>query len=252
MKKLLVTAVLLLACQPLLAATDDATRTKIKQAMASDIRAAAEVRRDANRKPLETLEFIGLRDNMKVLELFPGTGWYTKILGPVLRDKGILYEAIMTSRLKNVVAHTPVLDKVKILEVNPDMPMTSTRGIFELGPLSFFVDNLDLVLTFRNAHNLTAEGRANLNEAVFDALKPGGLYAVVDHTRRHMEPLNEANRRRTDPVELIKECLDAGFEFVAYSDLHYRPADDLGLEVGDEKVTGQTDRFTFLFRKPGA
>lgn len=248
--KMLMAAALILACQPLLAATDDATRAKIRQAMASDIRSAEEVQRDANRKPLETLEFIGLRDDMSVLELFPGTGWYTKILGPVLRDKGVLYEAIMTSRIKELVAGTPALGKVKLLDVNPDMPMTSVRGIFELGPVSFFVDNLDLVVTFRNAHNLTAEGRANLNDAVFDALKPGGIYAVIDHTRRHMEPLSEANRRRTDPVELIKECLDAGFEFVAYSDLHHRPVDDLSLEVGDEKVTGQTDRFTFLFRKP--
>ena len=107
-----------------------------------------------------------------------------------------------------------------------------------------------MVVTFRNVHNLNAEGRDNLNDAVFEALRPGGLYGVVDHTRRHMEPLTAANRRRADPVRVIHETIEAGFEFVGYSDLHYRPADGLELEVGDRRVTGRTDRFTLLFRKP--
>lgn len=241
---------LLLVCLSLQVVADDRTTDKLKQALASDIRSSEEKQRDANRKPIETLDFIGLRDDMKVLELFPGTGWYTKLLGPVLRDRGMLYVALMTSRLEPAIEAAPVLDKVSLLDVNPDMPMTAVRGIFKLGNLSFFIEDLDMVVTFRNAHNLTAEGRGNLNEAVFDALKPGGVYAVIDHTRRHMEPLNKDNYRRSDPVAIIKECLDAGFEFEAYSDLHRRTVDDLTLEVGDKAVTGQTDRFSFVFRKP--
>ncbi len=131
-----------------------------------------------------------------------------------------------------------------------ELEATATRGVFHLGPLSFWQDDLDLVLTFRNVHNLDPEGRANLNEAVFEALRPGGHYGVVDHTRRHMEADSAANRRRVDPVAAIQEILQAGFEFVGYSDLHYRPGDDLGLEVGEEQVSGRTDRFTLLFRKP--
>ncbi len=248
--RLISTIFILLACLSLQVVADDRTTDKLKQALASDIRSSEEKQRDANRKPIETLDFIGLRDDMKVLELFPGTGWYTKLLGPVLRDRGMLYVALMTSRLEPVIEASPILDKVRLLEVNPEMPMTAVRGIFELGNLSFFIEDLDMVVTFRNAHNLTAEGRGNLNEAVFDALKPGGVYAVIDHTRRHMEPLNKDNYRRSDPVAIIKECLDAGFEFEAYSDLHRREVDDLTLEVGDKAVTGQTDRFSFVFRKP--
>ena len=89
-----------------------------------------------------------------------------------------------------------------------------------------------------------------MNRAVFDALKSGGLYGVVDHTKRHMEPETPENRRRIDPVLVIKEMLDIGFEFVGYSDLHYRADDELRYEVGRHSVTGNTDRFTFLFRKP--
>jgi predicted methyltransferase len=65
-----------------------------------------------------------------------------------------------------------------------------------------------------------------------------------------MEPMTAENRRRADVVEIMKEVLAAGFEFVDYSDLHYRPDDELRYEVGRHTVTGNTDRFTLLFRKP--
>ena len=89
-----------------------------------------------------------------------------------------------------------------------------------------------------------------MNRQVFAALKSGGLYGVIDHTARHMEPANNENRRRVDPVMVIKELLDLGFEFVGYTDLHYRADDELVYEVGRRSVTGNTDRFTLLFRKP--
>jgi len=82
------------------------------------------------------------------------------------------------------------------------------------------------------------------------ALRSGGLYGVIDHTRRHMEPANFENRRRIDPVLVVKELVDLGFEFVGYSDLHYRADDELEYEVGRRSVSGNTDRFTLLFRKP--
>jgi predicted methyltransferase len=65
-----------------------------------------------------------------------------------------------------------------------------------------------------------------------------------------MEPENPENRRRNNPVLVIKEMLDIGMELVGYSDLHYRPDDELRYEVGRRSVTGNTDRFTLLFRKP--
>jgi predicted methyltransferase len=64
-----------------------------------------------------------------------------------------------------------------------------------------------------------------------------------------MEPFNTENRRRADPVLTIKEIQQAGFVFVDYSDLHFRADDELRYEVGRKSVTGNTDRFTFLFRK---
>ena len=73
------------------AETDEATIEKIKAAVAHERRSEGDRARDRNRKPLETLQFFGLQDDMTVVELLPGGGWYSKILGPVLEEKGQLY-----------------------------------------------------------------------------------------------------------------------------------------------------------------
>ena len=212
----------------------DATAEKIKSALKSDIRTEAETKRDRNRKALKTLEFFGFRDDMKIAELVPGGGWYTKILAPVVREKGEYYAAIGTGRIQKLT-EKPGFDKMNIVAKNAK---------------SIGVDDLDMVLTFRNYHNFDEAGRRNMNKLAFEALKPGGTYAVVDHTARHMEPDTPANGRRVDPVFAIKEIQEAGFEFVDYSNLHYRADDELKYEVGVKSVTGNTDRWTFKFRKP--
>ena len=114
----------------------------------------------------------------------------------------------------------------------------------------FGTNDLDLVVTFRNMHNFTPDGRAKMNAAVFESLQSGGRYGVIDHSLRHMEQMSRESRRRVDVVQIIKEVQAAGFELVDYSDLHYRPDDELRYEVGRASVTGNTDRFTLLFRKP--
>jgi len=223
---------------------------KIKQAVDSDIRSAAEKERDANRKPRKTLEFFGLKDDMRVVELLPGGGWYTKILGPVLADNGKLYVTLGTRNIGEMLAQHDSLSGVEVLPVDAQFKPTDAYGIFEIGEFELAVDDVDMILTFRNLHNFPAQSRANINQAAFAALKPGGVYGVVDHTRRHNEPDTKENWRRMDPVLMIQEIQAAGFEFVDFSDLHYRPDDELRYEVGRKSVTGNSDRFTLLFRKP--
>jgi predicted methyltransferase len=247
----IVLALLLLVCGSALAA-DDASplETKMKAAMESDIRSEKEVERDRNRKPLDTLEFFGLRDDMKVVELLPGGGWYTKLLAPVMAENGELYVALGTSRVQERVLNQPGFEHVKVVaeDANIYRPEGSRTYAIEMGGLG--VSDADMVLTFRNYHNFGAEGRAAMNRAVFDALRPGGIYAVVDHSRRHMQSDDQENRRRMDPVLAIKEIQAAGFELVDFSDLHYRPDDELRFEVGRKTVTGNTDRWTLKFVKP--
>ena len=241
-------ALLTLVAIPALA--DDHVEAKIRAAMEADIRTEAEVARDRNRRPVETLEFFGLEDDMKVLELLPGGGWYTKILAPVLREKGELYVAIGTRNVSQNLVNQPGFDHVQVLDIGVGIERDGPFRTNTIPPFDFGVSDIDMALTFRNMHNFTPEGRANINKAVFEALRSGGVYGVVDHTRRHMEPMTMENRRRADAVEIIKEVLDAGFVFEGYSDLHYRPDDELRYEVGRKTVTGNTDRFTLLFRKP--
>jgi len=223
---------------------------KVEAALAAESRPEADVERDRNRKPLETLKFFGLEDDMTVLELIPGGGWYTRVLAPVLAENGKLYVALGTGRVSESVLTEPGFEKVEVIETDANIRRPEGSRYYALDDFEFGISGVDMVLTFRNVHNFDAESRGRMNRAVFDVLKPGGLYGVVDHTKRHMEPENPENRRRIDPVLVIKDMLDIGFEFVGYSDLHYRPDDELRYEVGRRSVTGNTDRFTFLFRKP--
>lgn len=227
-----------------------AVESKLKAAMEADVRTDAEKDRDRNRKPVETLAFFGLRDDMKVVELLPGGGWYTKLLAPVLAENGELYVALGTSRVKERVLGQDGFENVRVVAEDAKIYRPEGSRFYTLELTGLGVTDADMVFTFRNYHNFAAEGRAAMNRAVFDALKPGGIYAVVDHNRRHMEGDNNENRRRVDPVLAIREIQAAGFELVDFSDLHYRPDDELRYEVGRKTVTGNTDRWTLKFRKP--
>jgi predicted methyltransferase len=239
-------ASLMLAMTPLASAD---VKESIEAAMASDTRSADEVARDRNRKPVETLGFFGLKEDMRVLELLPGGGWYTKLLAPVLAENGQLYASIGTTGVAAMVADG-TLTGVEVIEAEGEFKRSETSRRFYIDGLSINVSKLDMVLTFRNMHNFTEQGRADLNKTAFKVLKSGGTYGVVDHTRRHMQGDGDEVWRRMDPVTMIKEIEAAGFEFVDSSDLHYRPDDTLEFEVGRKSVTGNTDRFTLLFRKP--
>lgn len=237
---------------PLVSLADDHadTKAKLEAAMKADIRTEAETDRDRNRRPVETLEFFGLRDDMKVVELMPGGGWYTKLLAPTLAENGEYYAAIGTGRVETNLAGQPGFENMTLVAEDARLyrPEGSRFYMLEIdGGLG--VDDADMVLTFRNYHNFSEEGRKAMNAAVYDALKTGGVYAVVDHTRRHMETESGENRRRVDPVLAIKEIQEAGFRFVDYSPLHYRADDELEYEVGRRSVSGNTDRFTLKFIK---
>ena len=223
---------------------------KVLAAMDGAIRTAEDRARDVNRMPAEVLEFFGMRENMRVIEILPAGGWYTKILAPVLEDEGKLYVTHppgFYADAFDAVADLPGLEAVE--EIDWGGPADGGGAIF--GPSGEWdVEPVDLVLTFRNYHNFSPEDRATVNQSTFDALKPGGLYGIVDHTRRHMEPGNRENGRRVDPVLTIKEVLEIGFEFVDFSDLLRRPQDELVYEVANPAISDRTDRYTLLFRKP--
>jgi len=223
----------------------------VQEVMQGDIRTDEERARDAERQPAQVLEFFRLEQDMRVIEILPFSGWYTKILAPLLEEDGKLYVTHPSPTFYSD-AFEPVAD----LEGMEEVEEIDWNGPADPGGTPFFasgswdVEPVDLVLTFRNYHNFSPDARMAVNQSSFDVLKPGGLYGIVDHTRRHMEPNNPENGRRMDPVLVIKEVQEAGFELVDYSPVLRRPDDELRYEVGRRSVTGNSDRFTLLFRKP--
>jgi predicted methyltransferase len=250
MKKIMVMTIL---CGLSMAALADdhevSTEDLVKQALESELRTDAEKERDRNRRPVQTLAFLGLKHDMKVVELVPGGGWYTKVLAPVLKDQGELIVALGTGRVKTLIEENESLSHVKIGAPESNIYRKEGARFYSLENADIGEKKADMVLTFRNYHNFAEDGRMAMNDAAWDALKMGGIYGVVDHTRRHMEGDNDENRRRFDPVKAILEIQSAGFELVDYSDLHYRADDELEYEVGRRSVTGNTDRWTLKFKK---
>ena len=107
MKKTLISLTVFLLCN--VASADDfaAVEAKLKAAMASDVRTEREIARDRNRMPVETLRFFGLRDDMRIIELIPGGGWYTKLLAPVMAAKGEYFAALDVGRIEELIAGNP-------------------------------------------------------------------------------------------------------------------------------------------------
>ena len=243
MKKIIATVGSLALCTQIFAADVAGTRAEIERNLQGEVRTAAEKARDANRKPAQVLEFFGLRDDMRLLEISPATGYWTKFVAPTLKDDGDYFVSVgVSDNFRNDVISTTEASDVKV--INADLSFRNMPAF------SFEESNLDMVLTFWNLHNMNPERRATLNKGVFDALASGGVYGVVDHTRRHGEPSVRANGRRLDPVLVIDEMLKIGFEFGGFSDMHFHTEDDLSQEVGTPGVRGNTDRFVMKFIKP--
>jgi predicted methyltransferase len=222
---------------------------EIKAAMQMDYRTEAEVARDANRAPLEALTFMGLQNDMTVVEFVPARpAWYTKILAPVLAEKGELYvvDSNATFESWGDLLENPVFKSTRKIPIELSYNREETR--YNLGELDFGVSDADLFLNIREYHNFNAADKARLNKTAFDTLRSGGRYVVIDHTRRHMQPEEAPLGRREDPVEVIVEVQAAGFVLEKASDMFYRPVDTLDKEV--REFRGQTDRFFFVFRKP--
>ena len=251
MKKIVsVFGVALCLCQMAVAQAQDSTEQKIEAALQLDYRTEAERARDRNRRPARALAFMGLEDDMKVFEFGPGGGWYTRILAPVLKDKGELIVGYPEEWLTDLGELRTAPQYENVREVDMAMGWDEDELVYTFEEIDFESSKLDMFLNIRNYHNLSEDDRAAFNKAVFKALKRGGTFVVIDHTRRHMQPDDYENWRREDPVKVLAEIQAAGFEFEKFSDMFYRPDDTLEYEVGRKTVTGNTDRFFFVFKKP--
>lgn len=244
---------------------------QLERAANGEHRSDEQIARNRHRHPLGTLEFFGLEDGMSVLEIWPGAGWYTEILAPVLRDKGLFAVASWDPNVEGQPsyrydlpvemqakfdAHPEIYDKVEIIHYSP--PATESLG----GP------RFDMILTFRNAHGWVNGGEAeNIFADMAAALAPGGVLGVVQHRTDGDEIMERANGGYLTEATVIALAEAAGLVFEARSEVNANPKDThdhpegvwtlppsfrLG-DVDRDKYAaiGESDRMTLKFRKPG-
>ena len=215
----------------------------VTAAVADAARPAADKERDANRKPAEMLAFAEVKPGQKVMDLIPGGGYFTRILSKAVGPTGKVYAATSAQYVKQIepVAKDPAYANIEVVEP----PVIAKPA-----------EPLDLIFTAQNYHDLHLKQLnldvAAFNKGLFDALKPGGLLVVVDHTAVAGAPVTVADSlHRIDPAIVRKELEAAGFQFVAENDAVRNPADPKTGNVFDPSIRGKTDQFVFKFRKPG-
>ncbi|HEY8430247.1 MAG TPA: methyltransferase domain-containing protein [Sandaracinaceae bacterium] len=245
-------------------AGDETAADPFEAVLAGAHRSEEDRARDRYRHPRETLEFFGVTPSSRVVELWPGRGWYTAVLAPLLRESGHLTAVAPDNRYLEgyrevLSAHPDVYDRVELVVVQPQ----------DGAELSFGPDgSADVVLTFRNFHGfMNGNYEDEVLAAAFRVLKPGGVLGVVEH--RAAAPTDRETVERTGYVAeqtVIEAAQAAGFVLDERSEINANPADTRdhphgvwslpptlrGGDVDRDRYLeiGESDRMTLRFRKP--
>lgn len=220
--------------------------TRMRAALASPDRPAAEKERDAARKPIETVQFLGLKTGQTALDVIAAGGWFTEVLSAAVGPTGKVYSqnpGFFTSR--------PGFAEAEAARVNRLGNVTPVHGEVADGNIN---GQVDVAITALNLHDLyngqNGEAAAlAFAKGVYDALKPGGVFGVIDHAGIAGQD-NAAFHRMQ--VQQAKDVLtQAGFTIDGESDILKNPADDHTKAVRDASVSGHTDQFLIRARKPG-
>ncbi|MGQ0383449.1 MAG: class I SAM-dependent methyltransferase [Gammaproteobacteria bacterium] len=253
--------------------TDAATLATIDRVMAGDHRSEANRARDAWRHPRETLSFFGLREDMTVLEVWPGGGgWYAEILAPALRERGRYIAAGFDPKTDSQYMQSGIKAFAEKLAARPDLyDRVTVTALQHPGAMQPVPDgSVDMVLTFRNLHNWMArEAAEEMLAAMYAALKPGGILGIAEHRGApgvEQDPRAKTGYVRTDYAIALARA--AGFELVGESEVNANPKDTKdhpngvwslpptfrGGDADRERFAaiGESDRFTLRMRKPAA
>ncbi len=247
------------------------TKALLDRAISSEHRSETNRLRDQYRHPRETLLFFDLKPEMTVVEIWPGGGWYSEIIGPVLRERGQYYlahYAIENPKLEGWQRESREKQQEKIAR------QTALYGkpVFtSFGPPDYLAiappGSADLVLTFRNVHNWSkerADGAAF--KAFFTALKPGGTLGVVEHRAKPGASLEHMVKSGyMTEAHVIGLAEKAGFKLAGKSEINANPLDTTDhpngvwtlppmlrgwLDKDKYRAIGESDRMTLKFRKP--
>ena len=257
-------------------AAEDLDFTRLSDVTAAPWRDAAARARDAARNPVDTLEFFNIDPASTIVEIWPGGGWYTDILAPWIAAHGGTYVAAWPAVEPDDAGALALRGRFAARFEQPafgELTLTAfgPEGFTDLEPGS-----ADAIVTFRNTHNWMAGGFVEeAFEAMFEALKPGGLLGVVEHrlpASRVQDPRAASGYVQEDYVVAL--AVEAGFELVSASEINANPADAASHPFGvwtlppvsrtsplgephdptfdrtPYEDIGESDRMTLLFRKP--
>jgi predicted methyltransferase len=247
-----------------------ADAAKMDKVLAGEHRAEANKARDKFRNPKQTLEFFNVKPNSVVVEALPGGGWYTEVLAPYLRDAGsytALWPATAANGIKaheeRMTARPALYDKAKLAKITASPNANFVPTFDGIAPGS-----VDVVLTFRNVHNLINPDLVDVYmRAFYDMLKPGGVLGVEDHRAKPATSLKAMiDSGYVTEEYVIKRAIAAGFKVDAKSDINNNAKDTKDYKKGvwtlpptlTEGETdrakyveiGESDRFTIRFVKP--
>ena len=221
-------------------------------AVADPGRPDADRERDANRKPAEILAFAGIKPGDQVAELLPGGGYFTRIFSKVVGPSGHVY-ALVPARSPDAPADMPdFAARVKAIAADPNYANVSVVvEPFSQLKAPALVDVVWTSDNYHDLHNLPGLDVGVFNQMVFDALKPGGLYIVLDHAAESGSGTRDTSTlHRIDAEAVKKEVLAAGFVLAGNSDALHQTGDPHTVKVFDPSVRGRTDQFILKFRKP--
>jgi predicted methyltransferase len=228
-----------------------AVPANLTAALADKARPEKDVARDAARKPGELLALAGVKPGQTVTDFMMGSGYFTRLLSPAVGAKGKVFAYQCAEFIKFRAAYG----------AEQSAAVADYKNVTALtAPLSAvgLPDGQDLVLTVQNYHDLhlpafAADTADTVNKQVFKALKPGGVYLIVDHAAAAGAPVGEtANKlHRIDEAVVKKEVEAAGFKLAAEDDkMLGNPADDHTVNVFQPAIRGKTDQFVLKFVKP--
>ena len=234
------------------AAKPPAVPKPVAAAVADPARPPADRERDADRKPAECIAFAGLKPGQHIADLLPGGGYFTRIFSAVVGPKGQVI-AVATPKRPDAPPDRPEPSAaVRAIAADPHY-QNVTVSVEKVAELKL-PEKLDMVWTSQNyhdVHNVKDIDVGAFNKAVFESLKPGGIYIVIDHVAGKGAGFTVTSTlHRSEPDAVKAEVMAAGFEFVGSSDVIANTADDHTARVFEQGLHDKTDRYLLKFRKP--
>jgi len=226
--------------------------TAATTAVADPSRPDSDTTRDADRKPAQTLEFAGIKPGDKVADYVADAGYFTRLFASIVGSTGHVYAVEPTPFFKFDHFVKAVAELQGYAVAHPNVTVTTAAALEGLK----FPEKLDLFWISRNYHDLHDEFMgpvdiAAFNKAVYSALKPGGVYVILDHSAAPGAPANVTETlHRIESSTVRREVEAAGFKFDSESSILANPADPRTAKVFDATIRGHTDQFILKFRKP--